>query len=95
MLALCGDGNCTASDGEDCVTCPSDCDRQSCGMENEIIKENNLTTYFVGVCGDGVCDGNEDCSTCKDCGPCSTLLFLLLTSFSCLPLVTILFNYIN
>eukprot|EP00026_Physarum_polycephalum_P002699 Phypoly_transcript_02707.p1 GENE.Phypoly_transcript_02707~~Phypoly_transcript_02707.p1 ORF type:complete len:863 (+),score=100.25 Phypoly_transcript_02707:263-2590(+) len=55
-VSLCGDGNCTAEQGEDCVTCPLDC--------------NSTTT--CGACGDGACNAKETCSSCKEDCLCTT-----------------------
>eukprot|EP00026_Physarum_polycephalum_P000327 Phypoly_transcript_00327.p1 GENE.Phypoly_transcript_00327~~Phypoly_transcript_00327.p1 ORF type:complete len:1631 (+),score=195.10 Phypoly_transcript_00327:260-5152(+) len=55
-VVLCGDKKCNATIGENCVSCPLDC---------------NATTP-CGACGDSVCDLNEDCGKCpSDCGTCS------------------------
>ncbi len=43
---------------------------------NESNETNNNATVIVPAppfCGDGICNGNETCSTCQqDCGPCPT-----------------------
>lgn len=58
----CGDGICSSSNNETCVSCYIDCPYPSCG-----------------ICGDGVCDGDETCTNCfadcsstcpKICPPC-------------------------
>eukprot|EP01111_Echinosteliopsis_oligospora_P013674 TRINITY_DN4962_c0_g1_i1.p1 TRINITY_DN4962_c0_g1~~TRINITY_DN4962_c0_g1_i1.p1 ORF type:complete len:1017 (+),score=227.48 TRINITY_DN4962_c0_g1_i1:60-3110(+) len=53
----CGDGICSSSIGENCVTCPYDCGFSS----------------SCNVCGDGECTNSigENCTTCsEDCGGC-------------------------
>ena len=44
------------------------------GNENLAITGSHIEGFFLGsVCGDGVCNANEDCSSCPaDCGICET-----------------------
>jgi len=72
----CGDNACEL--GEDCSTCPEDCDvcPASCG-DGECNGEESCSVcpedcdVCPASCGDGECNGEESCSLCpEDCGPC-------------------------
>ncbi len=55
----CGNGICEAHSGENCVNCLLDCP----------IENDPICGGTKHVCGDGVCNGEETCSSCSgDCG---------------------------
>jgi hypothetical protein len=76
----CGDGNCDVFVGENCDTCPGDCEYcGSCGdgMCSEAWGEDGFTCPedCGALCGDGDCNPylGENCLTCAaDCGDCSS-----------------------
>ncbi len=62
----CGDGLCSAQQGENCTTCPKDC---ACKVNEKCV---NGHCQNPQLCGNGTCDTQqgENCATCpKDC-PC-------------------------
>jgi hypothetical protein len=63
----CGDGQCDVSDGESCASCPSDCSCDGSGGEGGEGGEAGFGGSGGGYCGDGMCDFDEDCSSCSDC----------------------------
>jgi len=76
-ITYCGDNVCEGS--EDCSTCVADCgdcliDGEYCDSPDECIGDycvNNFCSSDITYCGDNVCEGSEDCSTCyTDCGKC-------------------------
>jgi|GEM_PF-1997940 len=80
----CGDGKCSAADGENCGSCPQDCKKcVKCGDGtcNAADGEDCQTCgqdcgACKATCGDNKCDkdGQEDCSSCPlDCGKCVKL----------------------
>ncbi len=74
--ASCGNGTCDVA--ETCQSCPSDCGgcpSTGDGVCDAAGGETCMTTpQDCGVCqprcGDGVCNGAEQCDECPDCGAC-------------------------
>ncbi|MDP7494526.1 MAG: hypothetical protein QGG26_16300 [Candidatus Undinarchaeales archaeon] len=74
-LAVCtGDLLCTFT-GEDCKSSPLDCQCDAakiCAPDDP--RSDEMGCYSTS-CGDTLCEGSEDCSSCtKDCGECLSLL---------------------
>jgi hypothetical protein len=76
---VCGDGVCSADEGETCVSCPSECGAcpPGCG---DIACDPGETCVSCPAdcggcppgCGDGACDAAESCLACPiDCGACA------------------------
>ncbi|MBU0648934.1 hypothetical protein KJ969_02425 [Patescibacteria group bacterium] len=75
---VCGDDYCDP--GESSLTCESDCgkiykeDGQACEFASDCKSDycvHNFCRAESEYCGDGYCEGPEDCSTCsRDCGNC-------------------------
>ncbi len=80
--AICGDGNCDT--GEDTCTCPADCGAQAafeqpgvncndgldndCNGSTDCADPNCSTDAACLICGNGLCELGEDCTTCvTDC----------------------------
>ena len=72
----CGDGICHEAHGEDCASCPEDCD--PCCGDGACTAAHGETCFTCEedceeCCGNGACEQayGEDCETCEgDCGPC-------------------------
>jgi len=75
----CGDGKCGS--GENCATCPADCNAcpsgsavcgdGTCGSGETCVSCAADCGECPPQCGDGTCNGSETCSTCPgDCGDC-------------------------
>ena len=63
---VCGNGECEAGNGENCVTCDKDC---ACGA-GSVCNESKSTCEKAKVCGNGQCepDNKENCGSCpEDC----------------------------
>ncbi len=82
VCSVCGDGQCDDdAAGEDCATCPQDCDCPGCGdgvCDGAASESCGSCAGDCGscqTCGDGECDAaaGEDCGSCaEDCGNCQT-----------------------
>jgi uncharacterized membrane protein YgcG len=75
-IGKCGDGICDANTNE-CSFCGIDCPVSSClnnGRCDVAIGEDFMTApEDCVICGDGVCNGGESCSSCSsDCGSCNS-----------------------
>ncbi len=47
-----------------------ECNNDPCGLGGCAF-ENGKCNYYVGICGDSICSGDETCLTCpEDCGKC-------------------------
>jgi hypothetical protein len=75
LPVACGDGVCSLGGGENCETCPADCDCTVCG--NGIcevgwpLEDWILCPLDCGPCGDGICgkqESNPDYYCALDCG---------------------------
>ena len=69
----CGNGFCNELEGENCITCPGDCQCVVCGDGSCHSTEICSCFQDCGSCGDTVCQANaEDCTSCpSDCGACA------------------------
>ena len=70
----CGDGWCTAEDGEDCISCPADC---SCDCGEECQEGTCVFTTCEGLeCGDDGCGGS--CGDCDEHYACESGICLFI-----------------
>lgn len=71
-------GNSACEPGEDCVSCPADCEpcaptcgNASCDAEETCVSCPTDCGACPPVCGNGACESGEDCANCAaDCGAC-------------------------